>query len=68
MVSIDEGRQIDGSREQLSNADSPRFDSLEPHSNAKYRRPKQVAKQELAIVSIEEGIQRYSREKRPVEK
>jgi hypothetical protein len=57
IVSIDEGRQIDSSDEQSENADSPRSESLDPLSNVKVARHSHDLKQELEIVSIEDGIQ-----------
>jgi hypothetical protein len=57
MVSIDEGIQIEGSDEQFANASSPRFEILQSLSNVKIERHVQLEKQDLEMVSIDEGIQ-----------
>jgi hypothetical protein len=57
MISIDEGIQIDSSDEQLENADSPRFEILEPLSNVKIERFVHLKKQYEEMVPIDEGIQ-----------
>jgi hypothetical protein len=45
------------SDEQLSNADSPRIDTLEPLSNVTLESFEQQAKQPFGMVSIDEGMQ-----------
>jgi hypothetical protein len=57
MVSIDEGIQIDWSDEQLSNAQQPSFETLQPFSNVKIERFVQLQKHFLEMVSIDEGIE-----------
>jgi hypothetical protein len=57
MVSIDEGMQIDRSDEQFENAESPRCESRQLGSNVKTESLLQPRKQDLEIVSIDEGMQ-----------
>jgi hypothetical protein len=57
MVSIDEGIQIDGSDEQLENANAPRVVTRQQLSNVKIERFVQSKKQPDEMVSIDEGIQ-----------
>jgi hypothetical protein len=57
IVSIDGGRRIEASDEHLSNAESPRFTSLEVGSNVKSESLVQRLKHDFEIVSIDEGRQ-----------
>jgi hypothetical protein len=57
MVSIDDGMQIDRSDEQFANADSPSFEILQSLSNVKIERFVHLKKQELEMLSIDEGMQ-----------
>jgi hypothetical protein len=57
MVSTDHGMQIDLSDAQLEKADSPRLEMQQPSSKSRLERFTQSAKQDLEIVSIDEGIQ-----------
>jgi hypothetical protein len=54
-LSTDEGIQIDWSDEHCENADSPRSESLQPHSNAAEERALHSLKHDLEIVSTDEG-------------
>jgi hypothetical protein len=56
-VSTEEGRQIDWRKGQPSNADSPRFERLEPASNATSERTERKAKQDLEMALMDEGMQ-----------
>jgi hypothetical protein len=55
IASIDEGRQIDWSEEQFSNADSPRIKILEPASKANVERAVHPQKQTAPMVARDEG-------------
>jgi hypothetical protein len=57
MVSIDEGIQIERSDWHPPNADSPKIETLEPDSNAKFESEPHPSKQDLEIVCMDEGIQ-----------
>jgi hypothetical protein len=57
MFLIDEGIEIDRSEKQRENADSPRVEMRQPGANAKFARLLQSLKQEMEIVSTDEGMQ-----------
>jgi hypothetical protein len=60
--STGEGRQIDVSRTQFANADSPRSERLEPDSNVTCERLIQFLKQPPEMLSVDEGIQTERRD------
>jgi hypothetical protein len=57
MISTDDGMQIEGSNEQLENADLPKFETIHPLSNVTSESSLHEAKHDFGIVSIKEGIQ-----------
>jgi hypothetical protein len=57
ILSIDRAIQMVSSKEQPSNADSPRFDTLQSRSNVKVERFSQTLSHSSATVSTDEGIQ-----------
>jgi hypothetical protein len=59
IVSMDEGRQIDVSDENRSNAGSPGIDNLDTDSNVTVERLSQPLKDFLAIVSTDDDRQSF---------
>jgi hypothetical protein len=57
IASIDEGIAKDSSNEQDSNAETPRIDSLDPDSKARFARDSHSLKQKWEIVGIDEGME-----------